>query len=169
MFNFNFIEWFFSQDILGPIISFLLTIVLIQFILPFFRRKKDKAKEKLEGFYEVAYAFIKIRENFSIPMGNEIHNKENCGYFHNFNFNFGTEKRTGLVFDELLFFDYVSSNFRFIDKDLKMLFINYFKMRGPGNIQNKLGCKDNKLISLRKEIENKINRYYSKYTKEFNN
>lgn len=142
------------------------SVLIIEFILPRARKRKKLAKEKLERFYNVAYAFVKIREDFSIFIGDKIHNKENCGYFHNFDFQSGSEKKTSLVFDEFSFFDYVSSNFRFIDEDLKIFFIDYLKARGPEGIQKKLGCEDNRLINLRKEIENKIKHYYFKYKRE---
>lgn len=155
-------EWWAAIGSIGVVF----TVLIIEFIFPWTQKRKNAAKEKIENFYDVAYAFVEIRENFSISISNETHNKENCGYFHNFNFEDGAERRTGLVFNEFIFFDYVSSNFRFIDEDLKFLFINYFKVRGPEGVQNRLGCKNSKLINLRKEIENKINFYYFKYKEE---
>jgi hypothetical protein len=170
-------------QILGPILGVIFSVMLIELILPRFRKKKLVAKQKLNNFYNIAYAFIKIREDFSIQINGEIHNKENCGFFHNFNFDnhFSTTKKinakdnnliaiyetfnkqTGIIFDEMKFFEFVAKNFDFIDNDLKMTFIEYFKTRGPDSFHKNIGCKDSKLIRLRREIENKIEFYYKRY------
>lgn len=154
-------------------------------LIPLFSKKKKIAKKKLDNFYNIAYAFVKIREDFSVKINNKIHNKENCGYFHSFNFSDITassktytpennlisitefdSKQTGLIFSELKFFDYVAEKFKDIDEDLRDVFIEYFKARGPINVQNRLGCEDGTLIKLRKQIEEKITLQYHQYKKQ---
>lgn len=156
--------WALNQDILGPFLTIFLTIVVIKWLMPFLSKKKNTAQVKLSNFYNVAYAFVKIREGFSVNIDGKIHNKVNCGYFHNFNFEVG--KTTNVIYDENSFFEFTLGKFEYIDNDLQKLFIDYLKLRGPTNVQNKLGCEDKKLINFRKQIEKKIIFFYKKYQKD---
>jgi len=183
MFN-TLIAWFLSKEVMGPLLGVVLAVLLIEMFLPFIRKKRITAEQKLKNFYNMAYAFVKIREDFSVVIEGIMHNKENCGFFHNFNFDNLTgysntfnegkqlvsiteniDKISGTIFDENKFFEYVSMNFDSIDSDLKILFINYFKARGPEMIQRKGTCNDSKLIRLRREIEAKIISGYIKYSR----
>jgi hypothetical protein len=155
-----------NQQIIGPALGVIFSVLILEYILPFFRREKIKAKERLDHFYNVAYAFVKIREKFSINIGGKYHDKDNCGWFHNFQVQ-GTENTlyplAGPVGDEAIFFNYVSANFAYIDDDLKEIFIEYLKCRVPEAVQKGSGCEDQRLIDLRKEIESLIIEQFRKY------
>lgn len=159
----NLVNWFTNQDVLGPIVSIFFTIIFIDTILPLIRKKKNEANIKLSKFYNTAYAFVKIREGFSIKMNGQIHNKENCGEFHSFlsnNLIVGN-----IIFEEQAFFNFVTNNFVYVDSDLSSLFLEYFKVRFPETVKNKIGCGNSKMIKLRKEIEKKILKQYENYKK----
>ncbi len=149
------------QSLIGSFLSIFFSVIIVQWILPFLTKRKRTAREKLDNFYNVAYSFVKIRENFSVNVDGGIHNKENCGFFHDVNYN----GITGLIFNEMLFFNFVSERFQFIDSELRDCFTEYFKARTFESVQKNLGCGDSKLIRLRKEIEKKIVCDYEKYYK----
>ncbi len=157
-----------NQDILGPFVSMFLTVTIIVWIIPKMQKKKKDAREKLRNFYNITYAFVMIRENFSIKIDDVVHNKENCGEFHSFFMGNGKQS-VNLIFEEIEFFNFVNANFAYVNKDLQDLFIEYFKIRGPETVQNKIGCSNSKMIKLRKEIEEKIINQYNFYKKIINN
>lgn len=181
------LNWLYNQDTLGPILSVLFTVLIIYRLLPYIEKNEKNAREKLDHFYSVAYAFIKIRENFSAKVSDGIiHGKNNCGYFHDFNIanpietiyvdrnnnivskSKTTNNRTGLIFDEIKFFDYFADNIQYVDENLQNTFIEYFKLRFPGNAQKGIQCNDKNLIKLRKSIETQIIDHYLKYKKIIN-
>lgn len=157
----NWDKWFVNQDILGPILTILFTVIIIKWILPLLRKKKENANLKLSRFYNTAYAFVKMREGFCVAIDGRIHNKENCGEFHSFLSN--NQFIGNVLFEEQSFFNFVNSNFSYIDSDLSSLFVEYYKVRFPETIQNRIGCENSKMIELRKEIEGKIIRQYQDY------
>lgn len=156
-------EWLYNQDIVGPVIAFTLTVGLVQWILPLFVKKKKLAREKLKNFYNVAHAFVTIREGFSKDINGKIHDKNNCGLFHDFTIdgqNLGT-----IVYLEQAFFNYALQGFDYMEKDLKKVFIKYLKARGPDFVRSNDGCANLELIRLRKLVEQKIEMGYAKYDK----
>jgi len=156
---FNFLK---EYEVVGPILGVVFSVLLVEWLLPKYTQKRRDAKNKLINFYNVAYAFVKIREDFSVKIDNKMHTKQNCGYFHSFNgFN-----GVGLIFLENDFFEYVSANFQFIDNSLRDLFVEYFKARSFDTVQKGSGCEDSKLIRLRKQIEAQVIIDYKKYEKE---
>ncbi len=159
--NINFEQWFVNQDVLGPILTIFFTIIIINWIIPFLKKKKENANLKLSKFYNTAYAFIKMREGFSIAINGKVHNKENCGEFHSF---LSDNQFIGnVLFEERSFFNFVNNNYAYIDSDLSSLFVEYFKVRFPETVQNRIGCENSKAIELRKEIEEKIIEQYKFY------
>lgn len=154
-------DYLISPQIVGPILGVIFTVLLIHLLLPFLQRKKKEAKDKLDNFYNVAYAFVKVRENFSVSINGKVHNKENCGWFHNFVD--GNSNMAGPIGSEIEFFNLVSYRFYYIDQNLKDKFIEYFKCRGPESVQHKSGCENAKLIKIRKEIEAMIVEQYENY------
>ena len=161
--NIKWAEWFVNQDILGPILTIIFTVIIIKGLLPLLRKKRDEANLKLSKFYNTAYAFVKIREGFSIAINGKIHNKENCGEFHSFLNN--NQIAGNALLEEQAFFNFVTSNFAYINSDLSSLFIEYLRVRFPETMQNRIGCENSKMIELRKEIERKIveqHKYYKK-------
>ena len=160
-------EYIFSPQIIGPILGVFFTVLLVHWLWPLSQKNKVEAKEKLENFYNVAYAFVKIREGFCINISDakhpegELHTKENCGWFHSFVID--GKPMAGLIGGEADFFNFVSFKFYYLDQNLKNKFIEYLKCRGPENAQNMLGCHNSKLIKCRKEIEDLIILQYEKY------
>ncbi|HBK33470.1 TPA: hypothetical protein DEP34_04560 [Candidatus Uhrbacteria bacterium] len=167
----DFIESY--QEIISAILGIISSVLAIEIFLPLSRNKKRKAKIKLDNFYTIAYAFVKMREDFSVSIADKIHNKENCGWFHSFNFDQipsasekTVRKNSGIVFDEQEFFEYTVNNFNVIDDSLRSDFIEYFKVRGPESVSpSNLKCENSKLIRLRKKIEIKIINSYKKYSR----
>ena len=155
--------WIRNPVVYGPILAVLVTILITEVILPRVRQRKKEATEKLANFYNLAYVFVKTREAFSIEINGEIHNKENCGYFHNFEIDKDSDRI--IVYDESKFLNFVTSNFSFLDDSLQKQFIEYFKVRGPEAVQKRLGCKDSNLIKVRKNLETKIVEQYNYYRK----
>lgn len=158
-------DWFKNQDIFGPILTIFLTVIIIKWLIPLFGKNKKEANLKLSKFYNVAYAFVKIREDFGIQIGEKFHFKGNCGEFHNFLLGQNTVVRN-VLFEEQAFFNFVAENFAYINSDLSSLFIEYFKVRLPETVQNKIGCENSKMIDLRKKIEVKIVEQYENYKKK---
>lgn len=160
-------------NLLGPIIGVVVSVFLIEMLLPWLRRNK----KKLDEFYNLAYVFVKIRENFRVNIDNVEHNKENCGFFHSFNFKEDRKDKKDdkndevlekpIVFNEIAFFNFVSEKFQYVDPELQTLFISYFQLRGPTAVQKNLNCTDQGLIDLRQKIESKIIEKYDKYRKEW--
>lgn len=155
-----------SIEISSVIISSLITIVVIEMILPFLRNQKQQARDNLDRFYNIAYAFVRIRDKFSIPMKDGIHDKENCGFFHSFNSTGGDLPSNGIVFNEAIFLDFASKNLSYMSEKLKETFISYFKVRGVDIHRNNNMCHDEKMILLRKEIEYLIESDYEYYRKK---
>ena len=167
----NIVKYVLNKEIVGPVLGVILSVIIIELLLPCFRYAKSEAKEKLNNFYNVAYAFVEIRRGFSsIDERGQAHNKNNCGWFHNFQVEFGNNMAAplaGPVGNEAIFFDYISAKFAFIDDDLKDKFVEYFKCRVPDAVQKGTKCEDSKLIKLRKEIEELIDAQYKKYKKTY--
>lgn len=151
------------QSIIGSVLGVFLSVLVIEILLPLIRKRKKEAEEKLKNFYNTAYAFVKMRESFSIAINGKVHNKENCGEFHSFLDN--NQVSGNILFEERAFFDFVANNFAYVDSDLKVLFIRYFSVRGPETVQTKLGCENSKMIELRQVIEKKIIEQYEHYKK----
>lgn len=157
----NWEKWFVNQDILGPILTIFLTVIIVKWFLPLLRKGKEEANLKLSKFYNTAYAFVKMRDGFSIAIDGKIHNKENCGEFHSFLSN--NQFVGNVLFEEQAFFNFVNNNYSYINPDLSSLFVDYFKVRFPETVQNRIGCESSKMIDLRKEIERKIVEQYQYY------
>jgi len=175
--------WLYNQEILGTIVGFFLTVILIQFIFPHFSKKRKIALEKLNNFYNVAYMFVLIRKDFSVIINNNTHDKHNCGFFHEFNISSGektqsidtdsgnvilstvSKTKTTLILDEMAFFDYFTKHIQFVDVDLKDTFIKYMRRRFVDTINQKLNCTDKQLVRLRKKIEDLILEDYASYSK----
>jgi len=152
----------------SSVIVLLLSIILNQWVIPWLTKRKRLAKEKLSNFYNVAYAFVKIREDFSALIKGEMHNKENCGFFHSFNDEGDKNISQNQILNEAEFFNYATKNFVYLDKELRNLFVDYLRQRGPINIQRGMKCDNPKLISLRKKLEIKIIKEYLHYEKIVN-
>ncbi len=159
-----FLNWILAQDILGPILSMFLTITIIQWLIPKLNHRKKIAREKLDNFYNIAFAFVEIRKGFSVKIDGKIHNKQNCGYFHNFHF--GGDTVANPILDENHFFKYVLEKYQYIDPELQVLLVQYLKTRGPDNARTQLECGDPNMIKLRHKIEQSILFYFEKYNHE---
>lgn len=159
-------SFFTSITFWNSAIVLLLSIILNQWVIPWLTKRKRVAREKLSNFYNIAYAFIKVRDNFQWKdKQGHIHNKENCGLFSTFTDEFDKKSLDNPISNENEFMNFAAKNFIFLDKDLRSLFIEYFKQKGPKNVQHGMGCDNPALIEARKKIESKIVEQYNYYKK----
>lgn len=150
--------------IVTAFISTLITLLIRDFFPEYIKKEKREAELKIKYFYSYAYAFVEIRTDFSMKDKDDVvHDKYNCGFFHNFNIDPNNTKIEAFWEDEL--FNKFTKNMNYINEALSNLLIKYMKRRSAESIQFQIGCDDQELIRLRSEIENRIILEYKYYLK----
>lgn len=150
-------------EILGSFTAVILSLILIEIVLPYFRNRKHKKREALDGFYSIAYSFVKIREGFSVKINDEIHDKDNCGLFHSFQGE-GLNGQ-GALLNESSFNELCSTSMHLMTPQLQKSYIDYLKIRTTTSSQyanNALSCHDRGMIDARKKLEEIIISDYKK-------
>lgn len=154
-------------EIFGSAVGVLLSLVLIEIVLPYFTNKRKKIRERLDIFYSIAYSFVKIREGFSVTIEGQTHNKENCGLFHSFEGE-GLNGQ-GALLNESTFHQLCSTSMHLMSSELQDAYIDYLKIRTATSSQyanNALSCHDRGMINARKRLEEIIIKDYKKLSGE---